>query len=108
MTQDQIREIVKMTIDELDQRHMLRDPYQSVLRVVDKRLYGFFNGSKDSGISSALRQLSDDPYIDIIYLQYRDRQTIEKIAEYYIKDASTVKRNKKRLIKAIYEMMRDV
>lgn len=107
MTQDQIREIVKMTIDELDQRHMLRDPYQSILRVVDKRLYRFFDGHKDAGITSALRQLSDDTYIDLIYLQYRDKKTIEAIADYYEKDTSTIKRNKKRLIKSIYEMVRE-
>lgn len=108
MNQDQIREIVKMTIDELSNRHMLQDSYQSILKVVDKRLYRFFAGEKDATITSTLRELSDDPYIDIIYLQYRDRRTIEAIADYYEKDTSTIKRNKKRLIKAIYELIRDV
>ena len=108
MDQSQIREIVRMTIDELDQRNMLKDPYQSILRVVDERLNRYFNGSDDAGISSALRQLSDDPYIDLIYLQYRDKRTIEAIADYYEKDTSTIKRNKKRLIKSIYEIIRDV
>lgn len=108
MDQQQIRQIVKMTIDELDQRNMLKDPYQSILGVVDKRLNKYFNGGKDSGISSALRELSDDPYIDLIYLQYRDGKTLEWIANYYNKDTSTIKRNKKRLIKSIYEIIRDV
>lgn len=95
MDPQQIREIVRLTIDELDQRRMLKDPYQEILKVVNRRLYKFFNGGKDSTLSSALRQLSDDPYIDIIYLHYRDGQTIERIAEYYGKDTSTIKRNKK-------------
>lgn len=108
MDQSQIREIVRMTIDELDQRNMLKDPYQSILGAVDKRVNKYFSGGKDSGISSALRELSDDPYIDLIYLQYRDGKTIEWIANYYNKDTSTIKRNKKRLIKSIYEIIRDV
>lgn len=102
MTPDQIRYIVKMTLDELDQRHMLVDPYKNILHIVDKRLNEYFSGTKDAGITAALRQLSDDPYTDIIYLQYRDNKTIEAIAEYYDKDISTIKRNKKRLIKIIY------
>lgn len=109
MTQEQIREIVKITLDELEQRHMLKDPYQNVLRYVDKRLYNFFSNRGDgNGISYALHQLSDDAYIDIIYLQYRDGKTLEWIAEYYNKDISTIKRNKKHLVKKIYEMIRDV
>lgn len=108
MDQSQIREIVRMTIDELDQRNMLKDPYQSILGAVDKRLNKYFKGGKDAGISSALRELSDDPYIDLVYLQYRDGKTIEWIGDYYCKDTSTIKRNKKRLIKAIYEIIRDV
>lgn len=109
MDQSQIRQIVKMTIDELDQRNMLKDPYQDILQRVNKMLYGYFDGTAKNciGISSILRQLSDDPYIDIIYLQYRDGKTLEWIAEYYRKDTSTIKRNKKRLISAIYEMIRE-
>ena len=36
-----------------------------------------------TGVSYALHSLSDDPYIELIYLLYRDRKTIEWIAEYY-------------------------
>lgn len=107
MKQEQIIEIIKLTLDELDNRHMLVDPYKNILRVVDRRLYKYFDGAKDSGITRALRELSDDLYIDIVYLQYRDAFTIESIADYYNKDVSTIKRNKKRLIKSIYEIIRD-
>lgn len=105
MNQSQIREIVNITLDELIQRKMLKDPYHNILRILDKRLYNYFNGCKDSEIKSVLHELSDDPYIDIIYLQYRDHKTIEWIAEYYNKDTSTIKRNKKRLINKIYELV---
>lgn len=109
MDQSQIREIVKITLDELAQRNMLKDPYQDILKAVDKYLCDYFNNKAEgNGVSYALRQLLDDPYIDLIYLHYRDKRTIEDIAEYYEKDTSTILRNKKRLVKSIYEMIRDV
>lgn len=109
MDQSQIREVVKITLDELAQRNMLKDPYQDILRIVDKDLRDYFNNKGDgNGVSYALHQILDDPYIDLIYLHYRDERTIEDIAEYYDKDTSTILRNKKRLVKSIYEMIRDV
>lgn len=105
MTPEQIREIVKITLDELQQRKQYKPVnYSYILQVMDKRLYDFFSSrSSDSNIASVLRQLSDDEYVDIIYLQYRDHKTMEWIAEYFERDLSTIKRNKKRLITKIYE-----
>lgn len=96
-----------MTIDELTKRKLLKlENYQNTLRAVDVNLYQYFdNKGNGTNVSYALHTLSDDPYIDIIYLQYRDRKTIEWIAEYYSVDVSTIKRNKKRLINKIYEML---
>ena len=104
MTPEQIREVVKMTLDEMTQRKLYKPfNYSAVLQVMDKRLYNFFKGGEDKELSSILRQYSDDIYIDVIYYQYRDRKTIEWIAEYMEKDTSTIKRNKKRLIMKMYE-----
>lgn len=109
MTPEQVREIVKMTLDELTDRKLIKsDSYQHTLGVVNKRLYDFFNNRGDgNGISHVLRQLSDDDYIDIIYLQYRDLKTLEFIAEYLGVDVSTIKRNKKRIINKIYNLLED-
>ncbi len=105
MTQEQIREIVKITLDELLQRKLV-ESHKVNYANVDKHLYNFFSGVGNSkGISYALTQLSDDPYIDIIYLWYRDGKTLEWIAEYMDRDVSTIKRNKKRLITKIYELL---
>lgn len=108
MTPEQVREIVRLTIEELADKQLLRtNSYQSILKVVEPRLYHFFNSSGDSNkIGYALRTLSDDPYIDIIFLQYRDRVNLEFIASALDKDVSTIKRNKKRLICRIYELMK--
>lgn len=108
MTAEEVREIIKMTLDELEQRDLLKtDDYKHMLKVVGVKLNEFFKGTKDPKLSYTLKQLSDDSYIDIIFLQYRDGKTIEWIAEYLSVDVSTVKRNKKRLIKKIYKLLRD-
>lgn len=106
MTPEQIREVVKITLDELALNKMLSDPYQRILSIVERELRAYFNNKRDT-VLPALRELSEDEYIDIIYLQYRDGKTIEFIAEYYDKDTSTILRNKKRLIKTIYEIIRE-
>lgn len=107
MTPEQIREVVKITIDELTQRKLIQDDYPLILKVVERELHNFFNDEtcKCVNLARALRQLSDDPYIDIIFLQYRDGKTLEWIAEYMDKHEVTIKRNKKRLIIKIYELL---
>lgn len=106
MTSEQIREIVKMTVDELTQRKLIQYDYSVILSEVEHKLKAFFNNRGDgNGISYALNQLSDDPYIDIIFLQYRDGKTLEWIAEYMDVEVRTILRNKKRLIMKIYELL---
>lgn len=110
MTPEQIREIVKITLDELTQRKLLNVDnvaYMTLLKLVSDQLTSYFNSIKSDGInvSYALKQLSDDPYIDIIFLHYRDGKTLEWIAEYFEVDVSTIKRNKKRLIIKIAELL---
>ena len=106
MTPEQIREVVKITVDELTQRKLIKDDYQTILGVVEGKLTQFFNNRGDSnGVTYALNQLSDDTYIDVIFFQYRDGKTLEWIAEYMDKEVRTILRNKKRLITKIYELL---
>ena len=111
MTPEEVRAVVMATLDELEKRSQLRkDCYHSILQKMDKRLYGFFSKKEpkeDKELRYILTQLSDDQYIDIIYLQYRDKVTMERIAEALEKDVSTIKRNKKRLIMSIYKQMEE-
>lgn len=109
MSPEQIREVVKMTIDELTQRKLIIEEYPVILKLVEGKLGEFFNNRGDgNGISYALNQLSDDAYIDVIFLQYRDGKTLEWIAEYMDKEVRTILRNKKRLITKIYELLEEV
>lgn len=107
MTAEQIREIVIIVLDELEKRSQYKpNSYQSILNAMNKRLYQYFNGKSDKHLTQALNHLSEDEYIDVIYLAYRDEKTIEWIAEYYNREVSTIKRNKKRLILAIHEELK--
>ncbi len=109
MTYEQIREVVKITLDELTQRKLIKDDYSVILSVVERKLIDFFSNKGDgNGISYAIKCLSHDPYIDIIFFQYRDGKTLEWISEVMSVDVSTIKRNKKRLISKIYELLEDI
>lgn len=104
MTTDYIREIVKITLEELINSKVVKvDSYDYVLDIVGRELTEYFDNKSKPKIKEALKVLCDDYYIDVIYLQYRDNKTIEWIAEYFNKDTSTILRNKKRLIYKIYE-----
>ncbi len=108
MQVEEVRAIIRMTLDELEQRQLLKhDNYEYMLEVVGARLLTFFSGIKDKKLKELLDRLADDPYIEIIFFQYRDDRTLEWIAEYYDKDVSTIKRNKKRLITKLFYMIRD-
>lgn len=106
MTPEQIREVVKITLDELAERKLIKDDYPVILKVVERKLYEFFNVyGGGQGVAHALNQLIDDKYIDIIFLHYRDGKTLEWIAECMDVEVRTVLRNKKRLICRIYELL---
>ena len=102
MNKEEIQSIVAMTISELMRQGMLKDEYTVILKEVEPVIKEYFQKKNNKAVEYFLIEYSDDPYIDIIYLHYRDNVTIERIAECMGKDTSTIKRNKKRLIKAIY------
>lgn len=102
MTREEIREIVRITIEELTAKSTIS--YPDILRIMNKRLYIYFKNHKDDELRGLLSYYSShDPYTDIIYLHYCNKQTIEQIAEEMSKDVSTIKRNKKRIIIKMYE-----
>lgn len=109
MRVEEIRETVKMTIEELLNDNALTDPFPRIKRIVEHKLRLFFNTNKDgTNIGYVLNQLLDDEYIDIIFLYYRDNKTLDFIAEYFDRDITTISRNKKRLILSIYTMLKEI
>lgn len=90
---------------ELAAANMLKDGYEVILKNTSERLRAFFKNGNDIAVKAALRELSDDPYIDIIYLHYRDEKTLEFIAEILERDVRTILRNKKRLVNRIAQLI---
>lgn len=103
----EVQMIVRMTIKELKRQGMIKANYVTVLKEVEPVLREYFRTKGNKQIEYFLRDRSDDTYIDILYLHYRDNITIERIAEVLEKDVSTIKRNKKRLIMSIYELLEE-
>lgn len=104
MDREEVQSIVLMTIVELKRQGMLKDQYSVILKEIEPELKEYFYRKNNKKIEAFLRAHSDDPYIDILYLHYRDGITIERMAEIFGKDASTIKRNKKRLLKELHEL----
>lgn len=104
MDKGEVQIIVMQTIKELRRQGLLKDDYSVMLKEIEPEIRLFFSKRQNEGIERFLYDYSEDPYIDIIYLHYRDNVTIERIAEVMDKDISTIKRNKKRLIKKMYDL----
>ena len=61
MTPEQIREVVKMTLDELTQRKLIKDDYPVILKAVENKLHEFFNHKGTGRVGGVIMSLSDDP-----------------------------------------------
>lgn len=107
MDKSEVETIVRMTINELKRQGMIKANYVMVLKEVEPVLREYFRNKDNKQIEYFLRDRSDDAYIDILYLHYRDNITIERIAVVLDKDVSTIKRNKKRLIMCINEFLEE-
>ena len=105
MERDEVQAIVKMTIRELRRQGLLKDSYTVVLKDIEPVLREYFDKKNNKTIERFLVERSDDAYIDILYLHYRDNIAIGRIAEVLRKDISTIKRNKKRLIMALSDLL---
>ena len=105
MDKREVQAIVYMTIQEFKRQGLLKDRYSLILKDVEPVIREHFFTENNVKIQNFLIDFAYDPYIDIIYLHYRDNLTIERIASVMDKDVSTIKRNKKRLISKIYELL---
>lgn len=107
MEKEEVQKIIIMTINELKRQGMLKDTYSIVLKEIEPVIKEYFSKKNSKKIEKFLIKHSDDPYIDIIYLHYRDQMTIERISDILGKDVSTIKRNKKRLIMSAYNLLEE-
>lgn len=93
-----IREIVSETIRELKRTGLLKSVSDLAYVEVSELLKGYYDdGERDRTITDALTAIRDDSYFKIIPLYFSYGYTIERIAEVFDVEISTITRNKKRL-----------
>ena len=103
MDEKLIKLIVKETIEELKRSGILKSFNELAYSEITAILKAYYDeGETDSVITMALNDIESDPYYKIIPLYFRYNYTIEKIAEVFEVEISTITRNKKRLCLAIY------
>lgn len=106
MTEEEIKQIVCATVDELQRRKLLTEETDLSYRFMGSMLKQFYkNGHNAEKINEALKCLERDPYINIIPLYYRDNKTITAISICESCDRATVTRNKKRLVLELYNIV---
>ena len=109
MTREEIRQVVNECLNELEKRRIIKDMRAVVYEEMNQRLFAYYQGgANDPEVTAAIEDLDGDLYLGILPYYYRDRYTIEQIADLMAVDVSTIVRNKKRLCISLYiELSRD-
>lgn len=95
--------IVKETVKELRKTGYLKRSDDIAYSEISSRLFEYFKKpDSDPAVGIALENVKGDQYFKIIPMYYRDRVTIDWIAEEFNCEISTITRNKKRLCLKIY------
>ena len=95
---------IKKTIEEYKRSGLIRENSDVCYSDASAILAKYYrDGEKETTITYALQGVRFDPYFRIIGLYFKERKTIEQIAEELGVDVSTVVRNKKRLCLIIYQ-----
>ena len=98
-----IEQTVKASVAEFKKAGLLKDSENVAYSDASSLILSFYaSGEKDQSINYAIQGLRFDPYFKIIPLYFKDKKTVEAIAEELGVDITTVFRNKKRLCLAIY------
>lgn len=103
LTREAVRQIVIDTVKELRNNGLLRRQDDVAYAEMAVRLFNYFKEPEhDEALGKALEQMKGDYYYTILPEYYRERHTIEMIADEYGCEVSTVTRNKKRLCLQLY------
>lgn len=108
MINKEIEEIVNFTVLKLKMAGLMKDDRKTAFQKTESLLrnYNVFKNVTDKEstqklvqkIESALSEISDDTYFEIIPMIYFKNMTREDIAEYFDTSTKTITRNKNRLI----------
>lgn len=101
-----IEKIFDICAKSMKKNHLMQKENDAIYNDMSDRLYNYYkSGEADKNIKAALKDFDDDIYINILPLYYKNKYTIENIAEILNVDVSTIVRNKKRLCLSLYLML---
>lgn len=104
MTEEEIRAIVDITIEEYKRKGLIVDKETAAYSDACELLQSYYDeGEKDLRISYAVQSVRFDPYFRVLSMYFKEHQKAEVIAQSMGVDISTVVRNKKRLCLEIYK-----
>lgn len=113
---DDVKTIIQSTVDytiaKLKLCGLMKDSRQSAYQKTEQILRSYDDMKKSHSedgvaekficiIDSALKQIEDDLYYDIIPMIYFEGKTREEVAEYFDTTVTTISRNKKRLLEKL-------
>ncbi len=102
----ELETLMDVFITKLKQNNLLKNPSEGIYQDVSQRLYVYYKyGESDSQLKAVLNDFQEDIYFNIIPLFYKNKYTIDNIANIMNCDTSTVVRNKKRLCTSIYLLL---
>lgn len=106
MTDKEIRQIVRITIEELTTSKLIKPEYGIIADKIEPIVNAYYAGTYNSDrLGQALAKIKTERYGDTIEYIYKHGYTLEHIAELYQVDVSTVSRNKQRLLRKVYDML---
>lgn len=102
----QIGEIIRDTVKEMRQNGLLKRSDDVAYSEVASRLYEYYrNPERDPEVAAALERIREDYYAEIIPAYYKDKTSLDWLAEKYGCELSTITRNKKRICLKIYQLL---
>lgn len=104
MTEQEIKQIVEMTVDNLIERKVIREESNLSYQFMGMKISNHFTNKNNEKIEKALDEIKEDPYKKIIPMYYQDKKSIINIAMELNCDRATISRNKKRLVLKLYRI----
>lgn len=107
MPEDEVRKLIEQTVKasilEFKKSGILKDSENVAYSDASSMIFSFYDADeKDQNIAYAISGQRFDPYFKIIPMYFKEKKTVDAIAEELQVDITTVFRNKKRLCLAIY------
>ena len=105
MTEENVKQIVKYTIEELLGKSMIKYSDLIIYEKMSDRLREYYKTGNDPDLAYALDRLKDHPHIQLIEDYYKYNYTLEAIASDYGVEVRTISRRKKNLCIKIYKLL---